>query len=93
MIGHLTQASKKCSHSMLLSTKERIDENAAIRKVLDWYKRDPRVSPVTWHYTLGGDTTGSGPYTMTSTDATYNVSRFIFDTPTTFANLTTLSVN
>ena len=51
------------------------------------------ASPVTGHYTLGGDTTGSGPYTMTSTDATYNVLRFIFDTPTTFANLSTLSVD
>ena len=51
------------------------------------------VGAVTGTYTFGGETTGAGPYTMTSTDTTFSVLRFIFDTPVTFADLTNISVD
>jgi hypothetical protein len=41
-------------------------------------------------YTTGGDTTGTGPWTMTSTDSTFSILRFVFDTPIKFQDLTSL---
>lgn len=48
---------------------------------------------ITGTYTTGGQTTGTGPWTMTSTDSTFSVLRFVFDTPTAFSNLTDITVN
>ena len=48
---------------------------------------------VTGSYTLGGATTGTGPWTMTSTDSTYSVLRFVFDTPVPFGSLTNINVD
>jgi hypothetical protein len=51
------------------------------------------AAPLTGSYTLGGATTGSGPWTMTSTDSTYSVLRFVLDTPVDFGALTDLNVS
>ena len=51
------------------------------------------VGAVTGTYTLGGNTTGTGPYTMTSTDSTFSVLRFVLDTPVTFGNLANINVD
>ena len=50
------------------------------------------AAPVTGTYTTGGATTGTGPWTMTSTDSTFSILRFVFNTPVTFSDLTSLSV-
>jgi hypothetical protein len=46
---------------------------------------------LTGTYTTGGTTTGTGPWNMTSTDSTFAVLRFVFDTPIAFQNITSLS--
>ncbi len=46
---------------------------------------------ITGTYTLGGATTGSGPWNMTSTDSTFSVLRFVLDTPTAFQDITNLN--
>jgi hypothetical protein len=45
---------------------------------------------VTGTYTLGGTTTGTGPWNMTSTDSTYAVLRFIPTTPQPFNSFDSL---
>ena len=49
------------------------------------------ASAVSGTYTVGGNTTGTGPWTLTATDSTFSVLRFIFDTPVKFADLESLS--
>ncbi len=49
------------------------------------------AGPITGTYTLGGATTGTGPWDMTSTDSTYSVLRFIPDQTLTFADYTSIS--
>ena len=51
------------------------------------------AAPVTGTYTVGGATTGTGPWTLTSTDTTFSILRFVFDSPMKFADLTSLSVD
>lgn len=46
---------------------------------------------LTGTYTTGGNTTGTGPWNMTSTDSTFSVLRFVFNTPVAFQNITSLS--
>jgi hypothetical protein len=48
---------------------------------------------LTGSYTTGGATTGTGPWTLTSTDSTFSVLRFVFDTPISFGDMTSLSVD
>lgn len=50
-----------------------------------------RAVVLTGTYTTGGSTTGTGPWNMTSTDSTFSVLRFVFDTPIAFQNITSLS--
>ena len=52
-----------------------------------------RATVITGTYTLGGTTTGTGPWNMTSTDSTFAVLRFVFDAPIAFQSLTSLSYN
>jgi hypothetical protein len=51
------------------------------------------AAPIAATYTTGGDTTGTGPWTMTSTDATFSVLRFVPTTPIQFQDWTSLSVD
>lgn len=51
------------------------------------------AAPITATYTTGGDTTGTGPWTMTSTDSTFSVLRFVLDTPIKFQDFSSLSVS
>lgn len=50
-----------------------------------------RAVVLTGSYTTGGTTTGTGPWNLTSTDSTFGVLRFVFDTPIAFQNITSLS--
>jgi len=43
-------------------------------------------------YTLGGQTTGTGPYQLTSTDSTFSVLRFVPTTAPLFSDLTNFNV-
>lgn len=49
--------------------------------------------PISVTYTTDGDTTGTGPWTMTSTDSTFSILRFVLNTPIKFQNFTSLSVD
>lgn len=51
------------------------------------------AAPLTGTYTLGGATTGTGPWTMTSTDSTFSVLRFLPGTPIDFGDLTNINVD
>ncbi len=44
-------------------------------------------------YTTGGATTGTGPWTLTSTDSTFSVLRYVFNAPVAFGDLTSLSAD
>ena len=48
---------------------------------------------LTFTNTIGGDTTGGGPYTLTSTDSTFSVLRFINNELVDFGQLTSLSLD
>lgn len=50
------------------------------------------AAPIAATYTTGGDTTGTGPWTMTSTDSTFSVLRFVPTSPIKFQDWTSLSV-
>lgn len=52
-----------------------------------------QASPLTGTYTTGGSTTGTGPWTLTSTDSTFSVLRFVLDSPVAFGSLSSVSVN
>ncbi|MBL8289742.1 MAG: PEP-CTERM sorting domain-containing protein [Rubrivivax sp.] len=52
-----------------------------------------QADPITGTYTTGGATTGTGPWTLTSTDSTFSVLRFIPGTAVTFGALSSVSVN
>lgn len=52
-----------------------------------------QAAPLTGTYTTGGSTTGTGPWTLTSTDSTFSVLRFVLDSPVTFGSLSSVSVN
>jgi hypothetical protein len=47
----------------------------------------------TYTYSTDGATTGTGPYTLTSTDSTYSILRFINDQAFTFGDLDSLSLD
>ena len=47
--------------------------------------------PISGTYTLGGTTTGTGPWNMTSSDSTYAVLRFVLNTPVKFQDITDLN--
>lgn len=53
------------------------------------------AAPITGSFTLGGDTVCAAgpalPCTMTSTDSTFSVLRFVLDTPAPFADITDLA--
>lgn len=49
---------------------------------------------LTGSYTLGGDTTGTNPYTLTSTGGNaFSVLRFILDTPVLFSDITNINLD
>ena len=48
---------------------------------------------ITATYTTDGNTTGTGPWTMTSTDSTFSILRFVLNTPVKFQDFTSLSVD
>ena len=47
--------------------------------------------PISGTYTLGGTTSGTGPWNMTSTDSTFAVLRFVLDAPVAFQDITDLN--
>lgn len=51
------------------------------------------ASPIAASYTTGGATTGTGPWTMTSTDSSFSVLRFVLNTPIQFQDFSSLSVS
>lgn len=51
------------------------------------------AAAVTFTNTTGGATTGSGPYTLTSTDSTYSVLRWINNEAFNFGDITSLSLD
>ncbi len=53
------------------------------------------ASAINGTWTLGGATTGTGPWNMTSTNSTFSVLRFVFDAPEvwTFSQLDNLDYN
>ncbi|MCC7046783.1 MAG: PEP-CTERM sorting domain-containing protein [Alphaproteobacteria bacterium] len=51
------------------------------------------AAPIAATYTTGGNTTGTGPWTMTSTDSTFSVLRFVPNAPIQFQDWTDLSVD
>jgi hypothetical protein len=51
------------------------------------------AAPITGTYSIGGNTTGTGPWTLTSTDTTFSLLRFTLDDPIPFADLSSLSVD
>jgi hypothetical protein len=51
------------------------------------------AAPITFTTTTGGATTGSGPYTLTSTDSTYSVLRWINNEAFNFGDITSLSLD
>lgn len=48
---------------------------------------------ITATYTTDGNTTGTGPWTMTSTDSTFSVLRFVLNASIKFQDFTSLSVD
>ena len=52
-----------------------------------------KADPVTGSYTLGGATTGTGPWSMTTTDSTYSILRLVFDSPVLFQDLTSIVID
>ena len=50
------------------------------------------AAAVTFTNTVGGDTTGTGPYTLTSTDSTFSVLRFVNNETFNFADLISLQL-
>jgi hypothetical protein len=54
------------------------------------------ATTITGSYTFDGATTPTnqtGPWTMTSTDGTYSILRFVFDTPVLFSDLTSFAID
>lgn len=51
------------------------------------------AAPITFTNTTGGNTTGTGPYTLTSTDSTYSVLRWINNETFNFGDITNLSLD
>jgi hypothetical protein len=51
------------------------------------------ASAITFTNTIGGATTGTGPYTLTSTDSTFSVLRFVNNEAFNFSDLTSLSLD
>ena len=50
------------------------------------------AATLTFTNTIGGDTTGTGPYTLTSTDLTFSVLRFVNAETVNFGDLTNLDL-
>ena len=51
------------------------------------------AGPISGTYTTGGATVGTGPWTLTSTDTTFSILRFVLDTPMPFNQISDLSVD
>src|SRR4051794_35692892 len=51
------------------------------------------AAPITFTNTTGGATTGTGPYTLTSTDSTYSVLRWINNESFDFGDITSLNLD
>jgi hypothetical protein len=51
------------------------------------------AAPITFTNTTGGSTTGTGPYTLTSTDSSYSVLRWINNESFNFGDITSLSLD
>lgn len=49
-----------------------------------------QATPVAGTFTLGGNTTGTGPWNMTSTDSTFSSLRFVFNSSIKFQDLDSL---
>jgi hypothetical protein len=66
---------------------------AALSAALAAVSLPSSAAELTFTNTVGGDTTGTGPYTLTSTDSTYSILRFINNEQVNFGDLTNLDLS
>ena len=60
--------------------------------LLAWAARPAAADPLPGTFTTGGNTTGTGPWTLTSTDSTFSILRFIPNAVVPFSDWTSLVV-
>jgi hypothetical protein len=65
---------------------------AALSAALAMVALPAAAAELTFTNTVGGDTTGTGPFTLTSTDSTYSILRFINSETVDFGDLTNLDL-